>query len=383
MPPTNVLYLTAHPEQLAVKHGMTYVEFQKKLDGINELLLSVRDTRDQPSTDDKVITAWNGVMIKGFADAGRILDNPQWIARAEKATDFIVREMQTNEGALLRTWRQGTRGPEAFLIDYSALIHGLLAIHRANNSEKSLNQAIELYDKAKSLFYVKGEGWYDTREGQSDLFVRTRAQSDGAMPAGTSLILLDQIELASRTNDARFLEDALVTLNSESQLLSAAPLAAVVATQGLHTLLERYPEKFDEEFEVTLSNPSPVRLSCEFETDSVIKSGVPIVLNVKLRMAKGWHVNSNSPGNEYAIPLSFASYDEGVSVSAEWPEGELMVSAGEQVNVYGESVVVPVTLTTAESFKGPIALMVTWQACNADTCLNPETRRVPCTIVVE
>ena len=115
-----------------------------------------------------------------------------------------------------------------------------------------MGQAIVLYDKAKSLFYVPEEGWYDTEEGQSDLFVRTRALSDGAMPAATSLILMDQIELAEFTDDSRFLEDAFNTLESESQLISSVPLAAVVATQGLNILLEAYPEKFDEELEITV-----------------------------------------------------------------------------------------------------------------------------------
>jgi len=189
VPSTNVLYLTDHPDRLASKHGMTYTEFQNKLDVIDAALLSVRDTRDQPSTDDKVITAWNGIMIKGYADAGRILENPAWIQRAQQAATFILENMQTDSGKLLRTWRMGKGGAEAFLVDYGALIRGLLAIHRANHSKETMEQAIALYDKAKSLFYVEGEGWYDTEEGQSDLFVRTRAQSDGAMPAATSLIL--------------------------------------------------------------------------------------------------------------------------------------------------------------------------------------------------
>jgi len=382
VPSTNVLYLTDHPDRLASKHGMTYTEFQNKLDVIDAALLSVRDTRDQPSTDDKVITAWNGIMIKGYADAGRILENPAWIQRAQQAATFILENMQTDSGKLLRTWRMGKGGAEAFLVDYGALIRGLLAIHRANHSKETMEQAIVLYDKAKSLFYVEGEGWYDTEEGQSDLFVRTRAQSDGAMPAATSLILMDQIEFAELTNEPRFLADAMVTLESESQLINAVPLAAVVATQGLNTLLQRYPEKFDEEFEITLANPSPIRMSCE-PTTVTVPSGVSATLNVKMRSAKGWHVNTHTPGNEYAIPLSFKSLDENVSISVAWPSGEVITSAGEQIEVYGGSVVLPITVTTNGNASGPIKLMVTWQACNVDSCLQAETSRVPCTIVVE
>ena len=322
------------------------------------------------------------MMITGYADAGRILENQDWIGRAEQAAQFILTHMQTSSGKLLRTWRDGRGGSEAFLIDYSALIHGLLAIYQANHSSESLRQAIQVYDKAKSLFYVEDEGWYDTEEGQSDLFVRTRALSDGAMPAATSLILLDQIGLAQATQESRFLTDAMVTLDSESQLINATPLAAVVATKGLQTMLTAFPEKFDEEFDVTMANPSPVRMSCEPSTLTIPKGG-SAQLAVKLRFANGWHVNSNMPGNEYAVPLSFKSLDENVSISMSWPESESLVSAGEQVEVFGGSVLIPITVSANAIASGQISMTVTWQACNADSCLESETSRIPCTIVVE
>ena len=382
VPPTNVLYLTDHPERLASKHDMTYQEFQNKVDTIDAALLAVRDTRDQPSTDDKVITAWNGVMIKGYADAGRILENPAWISRAERAANFILENMQTDTGKLLRTWRKGRGGSEAFLIDYSALIRGLLAIYRANHSEKTMEQAVALYDTAKSLFYVEGEGWYDTEEGKSDLFVRTRALSDGAMPAATSLVLMDQIDFAEMTGDSRFLQDALATLASESYLISSVPLAAVVATQGLNTLLQTYPEKFDEEFEITMDKPSPVRLSCE-PSKLVVPLGSSAEMIVKLRLAKGWHVNSHTPLNEYAVPMSINTIDENITVSVTWPEGESITSSGEQVEVYSGVVEIPIRVSAISTVSGPVSLTVTWQACDVDACLARETHRIPCEIILE
>ncbi|MBT4530291.1 MAG: DUF255 domain-containing protein [Phycisphaerae bacterium] len=382
VPPTNVLYLVDHPDKLASKHGMTYEEFQQRVDAIDAALLKVRDTRDQPTTDDKIITAWNGMMIAGAADAGRILKNPDWVARAERAATFILDEMQLPSGKLLRTWRNGKGGAEAFLIDYSALIKGLLAIYKANVSGEALLQAEQLYATAKTLFYVEGEGWYDTEEGQSDLFVRTRAQSDGAMPAATSLIFRDLISLAELTGKTTYLSDALATLDSESQLIQSVPLAAIVATTGLHKLIQTYPEKFDEEFELALDESSPVRMSVE-PSKVLIPAGESGTIQVQLRLAKGWHVNTNTPGNEYAIPLSFASLDQNVSLKVDWPEGESVVSAGEQVEVYGGSVRLNITLTANKAAKGNIPLTVTWQACDVDSCLAQKTTRIPCEIIVE
>jgi len=383
VPPANVLYLTSHPEELAKKFGTTYLEFQQRLDVINAALLAVRETRDQPSTDDKVITAWNGMMIAGFADAGRIFNNQEWIDRARLAATFLLQNLQTDSGKLLRTWRNGKGGAEAFLIDYSALIHGLLAIYRANESQEVLKQATELYDTAKLLFYAPEDGWYDTEEGQSDLFVRTRAQSDGAMPAATSLILLDQIDLAQMTSDPRFLEDAMETLESESQLLTAAPLAAVVATRGLHTLIQMYPEKFAEESSSVATSDLPVMLSCEPNKLSIAKGGTASII-VRLTLSEGWHVNSNAPRNDYAIPLSLTSLNENVSLKVTWPKGKRLVSAGERVDVFSDrDVLIPVSILANEKATGTIVISITWQVCNEDSCLSPETLQIPCKIVVE
>lgn len=381
-PPTNVLFLTDHPSKLASNHGASYLEFQAKVDSIDAALLAVRDTRDQPITDDKIITAWNGIMMTGFADAGRVLENPAWVARATRAANFILSQMKNSDGTLLRTWRDGKAGVDGFLIDYASLIRGLLAIHEANLDKKVLADAVKLYDKARELFYVDGEGWYDTQEGQSDLFVRTRAQSDGAMPAATSLILTDLVKLSEITRKQRFLNDAMSTLDSESQLIDTSPIATVVATTALHKLLETHPERFDEPFEVNMANSSPVRMSCQQDSIKVI-AGSSASFTVQLRMAMGWHVNTHTPGNQYAIPLTFNSLDENISLDINWPEGVTMISAGESVEVYSGSVSIPITVTANQSVKEPTKIMVTWQACNEETCLAKETMRVPCTIIVE
>jgi len=380
VPATNVLFLIDQHQKIASKYEMTYEVFQAKLGVINAVLLDARGTRDQPATDDKIITAWNGMMIAGYADAGRILEKKEWVERAQKAADFIINEMRSSSGKLLRTWRQGKGGAEAFLIDYSSLIYGLMSIYEANHSALALEQAKKLYSQAKSLFYVNGNGWFDTEDGKSDLFVRTKALADGAMPAANSLILLDQIALANATDEISYLKDAMITLETQSQMMQSSPLSTVVATRGLHQLLTQYPEKFDEEFEVDMSNPSPVRLSVE-PKKLTMQVGETKIVNVKLRMAIGWHVNSNEPINEYAIPISITAVSGNALVEVAWPEGEMITSAGEQVAVFGKSVVFPVSVKATAP--GAIAITVTWQACNNDSCLDSETSQIPCTILAE
>ena len=381
VPATNVLYLTDTPNRLASANDLSIEAFHDKLNGLNEALMLVRDERDQPGTDDKVIAAWNGLMISGFADAGRILGNQQWIIEAERAAEFIQDHLMSGD-ELHRTWRDGKKGGTGFLIDYAAMVRGMIAIYKANHNRKALDYAIALYNKAKALFFVEGEGWYDTEADQSDLFVRTRSLHDGAIPAATSMMLENEIQFAELTRESHWINDALATLDSESQLMKESPLAVVFATKELDGLLKNHPEKFDEPFEVSMANPSPVRMSVEPELLS-IPAGSSGEIVIKLRFATNWHINSNAPKNEYAVPISFQVLTEGVTVSPQWPIGKDMISAGESVNVFGEVVEIPITINTSASAKGGVRLMVTWQACNEDTCLEPNATRVPCEITVE
>lgn len=381
-PPSNVLHFVDHPNDLAASHGFTEIEFNAKIDVIDAALLKVRNTRDQPLTDDKIITAWNGLMITGFADAARVLKNDQWIERAQQAADFILTQMRNENGMLLRTWRDGKGGGEAFLVDYAAMIRGLLAIHSANQDPKPLDSAIKLYDQARSLFFVEGRGWFDTKEGQSDLFVRTRALTDGALPAATSLILADLVTLSEITKDPRFRSDAMKSLNSESQLLDRAPTAAVVATQAFNKLYSVHPELFPETTDTANTTSSPVHMTCTPSTMQ-LAVGESRELTVQLSMTQEWHVNSNAPGNEFAVPLSFKALSDNISIQPSWPASKQMMSAGESVHVYSKNVSIPIVVTADEGAKGPIQLMVTWQACDEELCLEPETLQVPCVITVK
>ena len=380
--PTNVLFLTNHPNVLASKYKLSYPEFQAKVDAVDKALLTVRDTRDQPTTDDKIITAWNGMMIAGYADAGRIMQNNSWVERAMEAANFILSDMKLENGKLLRTWREGKGGAEAFLIDYASLIHGLLAIYRANENKKMLEDAIVLYEKARELFYVSGEGWYDTEKGKSDLFVRTRALSDGAIPAATSFILGDQVNLLEFTGDNTYLEDALETINSESQWLNAQPLAVLVAAKHVDRLMKSHPDKFGSEPNSFVEKDSTVNMSCEPKTLE-LSAGESATIIVTLEMERGWHVNANVTGNEYTIPLSFTSIDDNLVLEIDWPKSEQMISGGEKVYVFGSTVTIPITLNLKQQSKGNMSIMARWQSCNEKACLAPEEKMVPCRVVVE
>ena len=149
---------------------------------INAALLKVRDTRDQPATDDKVLAAWNGLVIAGLADAGRVLGEERYVEAAAEAADAVLKQMRdAGDDGLLRSMRGGVASVPAFLEDYAFVSAGLLALDAARPRERRFHAAaVELMAEADRRFAAPGGGWFDTLEDQGDLFVRNRGVYDGA-----------------------------------------------------------------------------------------------------------------------------------------------------------------------------------------------------------
>ena len=106
-----------------------------KLAPLREKLLKVRSKRPRPLTDTKVLASWNGMMIRGFADAGRILNNERYVNEAKRAADFVLNQMVTKDGRLFRTYTDGQAKLNAYLPDYADMIDGLIAIHKTTGEK--------------------------------------------------------------------------------------------------------------------------------------------------------------------------------------------------------------------------------------------------------
>jgi DsbC/DsbD-like thiol-disulfide interchange protein len=146
-------------------------------------------------------------------------------------------------------------------------------------------------------------------------------------------------------------------------------------------VIQRHPDRFDEPFEISMDNPSPVRMSVD-PGEVMLTPGGTATVAIRFRMARGWHVNTNDPGDEYAVPLAIVAVGGGVTAEPSFPAGRTMSVAGESVRVFGDSVVIPVTLRADANASGSVKLLVTWQACTEQECQMPETTEAPCTITV-
>ncbi|MEE8153678.1 MAG: thioredoxin domain-containing protein, partial [Phycisphaerales bacterium] len=156
----NVVYLIDRPDVIAQQMGIDVDAFDKRLEAVNAALLQVRDQRDQPGTDDKILAAWNGLMIAGMADGGRVLDAPGYVDAARAAAQFVLSTMRSADGGLLRTYRAGQAKIDAFSVDYAFMIRGLIALHRATGESQFVEEAVMLAAAARDRFWDYRLGAY-------------------------------------------------------------------------------------------------------------------------------------------------------------------------------------------------------------------------------
>src|SRR5262249_44523568 len=153
----------------------------------------------------KTLTAWNGLMIAGYATAGQGFLESRFIDAASRAAEFVLKHMRTPDGKLLRTLgaapgAASTARVKGYLDDYTFLIHGLLCLHDATGHARWLDEAKSLTDQMIGGFMDKERGgFYYTSADHEKLFARAKDQQDGALPSGNSMAARNLIRLASKT----------------------------------------------------------------------------------------------------------------------------------------------------------------------------------------
>ena len=180
-------------------------------------LLAARGARPQPSRDDKVVTAWNGLAVAALADAGTLLDRPDLVEAAARAAAFVVGTHDV-DGTLRRTSRGGVVGvAPAVLDDHGDLAEGLLALHQATGEPRWAELAGELLDRSLERFVDDDGILHDTAHDAPALFSRPASRADNAEPAGASALagaLLTQAALTGSTRHRLAAEDALAACGS-------------------------------------------------------------------------------------------------------------------------------------------------------------------------
>ena len=190
--------------------NLTIDELSETIQRVRPLLYRARQARVPPGLDDKIITAWNGMMISAMAEAGRVLGISRYIDGAMKAADFLLLVHRTAEGTLLRTSRQGRAHLDGVLEDYAYLAEGLIDLYEACGQERYLTTALQLGERMVDSFRDEDQGgFYTTAKTHETLIIRAREGADGATPSGNA-VAVSALARLSFHYDRQDLRDAAI-----------------------------------------------------------------------------------------------------------------------------------------------------------------------------
>ncbi len=223
----NILYEVHSVEDTAAHFEHDPAEVRAALEQAKHVLFETRSRRVRPHLDDKILTAWNGLMISAFALGGAALDEPAYAAAAQRAAEFLIARMyEPHSGILLRRYRQGDALIPGFLDDYALFTQALLDLYEAQFERRHLDLAIRLAARQRELFEDREHGaFFSTAADDASLVLRVKEDYDGAEPSGNSVAALNLLRLAQITGRTEFRASAEKLMAAFEPRLSAAPVA--------------------------------------------------------------------------------------------------------------------------------------------------------------
>ncbi len=250
----NVLHMGASIEEYAAQHRVEPSMLKSVLKECQQKLFEERKTREHPPKDDKVITAWNGLMIHAFAEAGRVLNQPQYLDVAEKAANFI-RDNLWKEGTLLRRWREDESRYNGCLDDYAFLIQGLLTLFEADRGTQWLEFALTLTHELNREFKAEDGAYYLTNGRDPNLILRRCEFYDGAEPSGNAVHAENLFRLYQITGSEVYLKEVEDILRAAKEHIDLYPPGACYHLM----VLERYFDKQVPTIVVSLNSEESYR----------------------------------------------------------------------------------------------------------------------------
>jgi uncharacterized protein YyaL (SSP411 family) len=202
-------------------------QIAKSLEQSRGKLFAIRAKRPRPHLDDKIIAAWNGLMISAYARAAQVLDDPRYLEIATRAANFLRGNLYEEKSKLLyRNYRNGRSDVEAFADDYAFVVQGLLDLYEASFDVEWLKFATELQETQDRLFFDdKNAGYFSTSGKDESVFLRIKDDNDGAEPAASSVAALNLQRLSQIRDEPRMAERARKTLDAFAATLTHFPSA--------------------------------------------------------------------------------------------------------------------------------------------------------------
>ena len=230
----NLLYIAHSIEEIANVTGKDAHLVAEALDRARPALFEARLGRPRPHLDDKVLTAWNGLMIAAFARAGRVRSQANYLAAAQKAALFIKKRMwNAASRTLVRRYRAGEAAIQGYAEDYAFLIWGLLELFQSDGDPAWLEWALTLQRRQDELFWDDGGGWFSTTGRDPSVLLRMKEDYDGAEPSASSVSVLNLLVLSHLTAEPDFADRIVRTLKNVAPKLPQFGRALPMMLAGL------------------------------------------------------------------------------------------------------------------------------------------------------
>ncbi|MDM8557829.1 thioredoxin domain-containing protein [Thiotrichales bacterium HSG14] len=364
----NILYLPMSLEDYAKEHTIPLAQLIEKIDLIRTKLRLTREKREAPLRDDKIITAWNAMMIITLAMAADILEEHRYLVAAQRAAHFISSKLK-KEQELWRVFLNDTASIPAHQEDYAYLIEALISLYDAGSEHVWLEHAQELTDGMLQHFWDKDTGgFFMSRKSDLLVIARPKSPDDSAIPSGNAVSVRALAMLATRTGIERYRDKANTTLNAFSSAIAKQPSRYAYMLLAADELL--HGEVGMRRYGARGAVKATVKLATEEQ-----KTWLVIELNIR----NGWHINAHNPLQNDLIPtvlrfnkpqqgwqLEQIDYPKPIHRNLSWKQGTLALYE-ETVHLRGK--LIP---QTSENATNLVPIRLKFQACDDKMCLPPE-----------
>ncbi len=376
-----ILHLNESIEAFAERKKLDSKAVYQMVDDIRRVLYQKRQNRVAPDIDHKVVTAWNGMMITAFAQAGSQFLQEKYIDAAKRAGDYL---WQTHHAAdadgnsiLWRVSLNGKASVRATLADYAYLIQAYLALYDTTEDNKWLNRSKLLGKEMLRLFWDKEDGAFYMsalhNDQQVPLFDRPKDIYDGAIPSANAVALEVLSKLYYRTGEENYHAKAMALVASLSSKIIASPSSFAYFLMAVNQL------NFGEVADIQYGGKGQVRIE-KIDTE---QNEQGISAEIHFTINKNWHINSRYPQDDDLVATSVSIGDKAKGqwkiVQAEYPQGETLKLKFNDapLSLYQNSVTIKVKLERVNDAKEDklvgIPLVVHYQTCSDKICLAPES----------
>jgi uncharacterized protein YyaL (SSP411 family) len=367
----NILHLPRKLKHFAKVQGITLKSLYSDIDHLNRKLLKVRNLRIAPLRDDKIITAWNGMMITAFAQAAKLLRREAYTQAAENAAEFLWRHNRPSEGRLIRVPTRGRTPIVATLEDYAYFTEGCIALYDLTRDPKWLNRATELAQALMERFLDQQQGGFYLNEADHNITTMGRPRDDGednAMPSGSSVALMTLQQLWRRSGDERYRQLSDTLIQRFASAVEQAPYSYAYLLNAINSYQQGERRAWG------YAGMGHIRIE-----GHIIPSGLQRLLVVEIDIPTGWHINSDQPLNKDLVATELSlqrnTQDWGIGPVTYPPSTQQTLAfQSSPISVFSGKIRLQTLITkkSDEAIVNRLPVITRLQACNKEICLPPE-----------